>query len=405
MRSWFIAFTTTVLCALSLGLFAAPAGATDSSSTVVADNSSGLATGGTLTFTATVTGAGATPTGSVTWTVTDPNGAAVACPPSTLDGSGDGTCTVTNVIAGTYSASADYGGDTNYDSSTGQDSAASISTATTGTTVNDNAAGVATGGSFTFTATVSGPGVTPTGTVSWTVTDPNGHAVSCAPSTLNGSGDGTCTVTDVIAGTYSASADYGGDTNYTGSSGEDTASVGEATSSTVVADNSSGVATGGTLTFTATVTGAGATPTGSVTWTVTDPNGAAVACPPSTLDGSGDGTCTVTNVIAGTYSASADYGGDTNYDSSTGQDSAASISTATTGTTVNDNAAGVATGGSFTFTATVSGPGVTPTGTVSWTVTDPNGHAVSCAPSTLNGSGDGDLHRDRRHRGDLLGEC
>ena len=289
MRSWFIAFTATVLCAVSLGLFAAPAGATDSSSTAVADNASGLATGGTLIFTATVTGAGVTPTGTVSWTVTDPNGAAVACPPSTLDGSGDGTCTVTDVIAGTYSATADYGGDTNYGSSTGQDTAASISKAQSSTGVTDTAAGVATGGSFTFTATVSGPGVTPTGAVSWTVTDPNGHAVSCAPSTLNGSGVGTCTVTDVIAGTYSATADYGGDANYTGSSSEDTASVGEATSSTAVADNASGLATGGTLIFTATVTGAGATPTGSVSWTVTGPNGHAVSCAPSTLDGSGEG--------------------------------------------------------------------------------------------------------------------
>ena len=193
MRSWFIAFTATILCALSLGLFAAPAGATDSSSTVVGDNSSGLATGGTLIFTATVSGAGVTPTGSVTWTVTDPNGAAVTCPPSTLDGSGDGTCTVTDAIAGTYSASADYGGDSNYDTSSGQDTA-SIAKATSTTTVADDSSGVATGGSFSFTATVSGPGVTPTGSVTWTVTDPNGAAVTCPPSTLDGSGEGTCTV-------------------------------------------------------------------------------------------------------------------------------------------------------------------------------------------------------------------
>ena len=362
-----------------------------------------MATGGSFTFTATVTGAGATPTGSVTWTVTDPNGAAVACPPSTLDGSGDGTCTVTNVIAGTYSASADYGGDTNYDPSTGQDSAASISTATTGTTVNDNAAGVATGGSFTFTATVSGPGVTPTGTVSWTVTDPNGHAVPCAPSTLNASGDGACTVTDVIAGTYSASADYGGDTNYTGSSGEDTASIAKAASSTGVVDDSSGVATGGSFTFTATVTGAGATPTGTVSWTVTDPDGHAVSCAPSTLNGSGVGTCTVTDVIAGTYSATAAYGGGANYDTSSGHDTTASIAKAASSTGVVDDSSGVATGGSFTFTATVIGTGRHADG---HGLLDrhrpgrPRGLLRSFHPQWQRR---GDLHRHRRHRRDLLG--
>ena len=390
MRSWFIAFTATVLCALSLGLFAAPAGATDSSTTAVTDNSSGVATGGSFSFTATVTGAGVTPTGTVTWTVTDPNGVGVACAPSTLDGSGEGTCTVTGAIAGTYSATADYGGDANYAASSGQDTTASIAKATAGTTVNDNAAGVATGGSFSFTATVTGAGVTPTGTVTWTVTDPNGVGVACAPSTLDGSGEGTCTVTGAIAGTYSATADYGGDANYAASSGQDTtASIAKATAGTTVNDNAAGVATGGSFSFTATVSGPGVTPTGSVTWTVTNPTGQAVSCAPSTLDGSGEGTCTVTGAIAGTYSATADYGGDANYAASSGQDTTASIAKATAGTTVNDNAAGVATGGSFSFTATVSGPGVTPTGSVTWTVTNPTGQAVSCAPSTLDANGKG----------------
>ena len=390
MRSWFIAFTATVLCALSLGLFAAPAGATDSSSTVVTDNSSGLATGGTLVFTAMVTGTGTTPTGTVAWTVTDPNGAEVACPPSTLDGSGDGTCTVTNAIAGTYSASADYSGDTNYETSTGQDTTASVAKAPSSIAVTDDSSGVATGESFSFTATVSGPGVTPTGTVAWTVTDPNGAGVACPPSTLDGSGEGTCTVTDAIAGTYSAIAGYtNGDANYNGSSGQDTtASVGVATSGTAVTDTSSGVRTGGSFSFTATVSGAGTTPTGIVTWTVNGPDGA-LTCPASTLDENGQGTCDITDAVAGSYSATADYSGDANYETSTGPDTTASVAKGISATTVTDNLSGVQTGGSFTFTAAVSGAGVTPTGTITWTVTDPNGSAVNCATSTLDGNGQG----------------
>ena len=300
-----------------------------------------------------------------------------------------GTCTVTDAIAGSYSASADYGGDSNYGSSSGQDTTASISKATTGTTVNDNAAGVATGGSFSFTATVSGPGVKPTGTVSWAVTDPNGRAVTCAPSALDASGMASCTVTDVISGTYSATADYGGDTNYDPSSGQDTsASISKAGTGTTVNDNAAGVATGGNFSFTATVSGAGETPTGTVSWTVTDPNGRAVTCAPSALDGSGMGTCTVTDVIAGTYSVTADYGGDTNYDTSSGHDRTAFIAKATSSTGVIDTAAGVVTGGTFVFSATVSGPGVTPTGTITWTVSGPTG-PVSCAGSTLDDNGVG----------------
>ena len=359
------------------------------SGTGVVDDSSGVATGGSFTFTATVTGAGATPTGTVSWTVTDPDGHAVSCAPSTLNGSGVGTCTVTDVIAGTYSATAAYGGGANYDTSSGHDTTASISKAASSTGVVDDSSGVATGGSFTFTATVSGPGVTPTGSVTWTVTDPDGHAVSCAPSTLNGSGVGTCTVTDVIAGTYSATAAYGGGANYDTSSGHDTtASISKAASSTGVVDDSSGVATGGSFTFTATVSGPGVTPTGSVTWTVTDPNGHAVSCAPSTLNGSGVGTCTVTDVIAGTYSATAAYGGGANYDTSSGHDTTASISKAASSTGVVDTAAGVVTNGTFAFSAMVSGPGVTPTGTITWIVSGPTG-PVPCAPSTLDDNGVG----------------
>ena len=180
-----------------------------------------MATGGIFTFTATVSGAGTTPTGTVSWTVTDPNGQAVTCAPSTLNGSGMGTCTVTDVIAGTYSATADYSGDTNYDTSSGQDTTASISKAASSTGVVDTAAGVVTGGTFAFSATVSGPGVTPTGTITWTVSGPTGP-VSCAPSTLDDNGMGTCTITHAMAGDYSATADYGGDPNYDASSGQDT---------------------------------------------------------------------------------------------------------------------------------------------------------------------------------------
>ena len=90
--------------------------------------------------------------------------------------------------------------------------------------VSDDAAGVAAGGSFTFTVAVTGSaGSTPTGTVAWVVTGPS--TVVCAPSTLNGSGEGTCTVGDAKAGTYSATATYSGDADYGGGSGSDTTAI------------------------------------------------------------------------------------------------------------------------------------------------------------------------------------
>ena len=190
------------------------------------------------------------------------------------------------------------------------------------TLVTDNSSGLAFGDSFTYTATVSGNGVTPTGTLTWMVTDPGGNPVVCAPSTLS-AGVATCTVSDAVAGSYSATATYSGDSNYAISSGsDDTASVG-ATSSTTVFDDSAGVVVGGAFTYTATVSGGGVTPTGTVTWSVAVPSGS-VVCAPSTLS-DGVATCTVSDAIAGIYSATATYSGDSNYAISSGSDDTASV--------------------------------------------------------------------------------
>ncbi len=360
------------------------------SNTAVTDTASGQVTGGSFTFTATVSGPGVRPTGTLNWTVTDPNSNPVTCSSSTttLDSNGQATCTITNALGGTYTATANYGGDSNYTASSGSDNTAAVGEATSTTVVTDNASGQVTGGSFTFTATVSGPGVRPTGTLNWTVTDPNSNPVTCSSSTttLDSNGKATCTITDALGGTYTATANYGGDSNYTGSSGQDnTATVAKATSNTAVTDNANGQSTGGSFTFTATVSGAHGTPTGTVVWNVTDPSSSLVSCSSSTttLDSNGQATCTITDALGGTYTATANYSGDATYGVSLGSDNGATVAKANSTTVVTDNASGQVTGGSFTFTATVSGPGVTPTGALSWTVTDPHGHAVSCPSSQL----------------------
>jgi Big-like domain-containing protein len=373
-----------VLCALSLGTLAGTAGGvgTTSSTVMVTDDAAGVVAGGSFTFTVTVSGSSGTPTGTVDWSVSGPS--AVTCASSTLDGSGTGTCLVTGAEAGTYSATASYEGDDNYAPGSGSDPGAAVGLAPSTTSVTDDAAGVVAGGTFTFTAAVSGGAGIPTGSVTWSASGPS--AVSCAPSTLDPSGKGTCTVSDARAGTYSASATYSGDTDYLGSSGSDTtATVGTTSSTTTVTDDASGAVAGGTFTFTATVTGSAGTPTGTVDWSLSGPS--AVSCAPSTLDPSGEGTCTVSDARAGTYSATAAYGGAGNYAASSGSDTTASVGKAPSTTTVTDDAAGVVAGGTFSFTATVTGSAGTPTGTVDWSVSGPS--AVSCAPSTLDPSGKG----------------
>jgi RHS repeat-associated protein len=266
-------------------------------------------------FTATVAGSGSTPTGTVSWILTGPG--APTCADSALDASGAGTCTVSDVQAGDYSVTASYSGDTNYTSAEGTDSA-TVGTATPTVAVSDNSAGLTAGGDLMFTATVAGSGSTPTGTVSWILTGPG--SPTCADSTLDASGVGTCTVSDAAAGGYSVTASYSGDTNYNSAEGTDSATVGTATPTVAVSDNSAGLTAGGDLMFTATVAGSGSTPTGTVTWILTGPG--SPTCVDSTLDASGVATCTVSDVQAGDYSVTASYSGDTNYSSADGTDSA-----------------------------------------------------------------------------------
>jgi hypothetical protein len=97
-------------------------------------NNSGVVRGSTLTFTATVAGptGGATPTGTLTWAVTPPGGGSVACSSSTgPTGSSNVatyTCSIAGAVAGTYSATASYAGDPNYNAASGSDTSAVVST-------------------------------------------------------------------------------------------------------------------------------------------------------------------------------------------------------------------------------------------------------------------------------------
>jgi hypothetical protein len=285
------------------------------------------APGTSLTFTATVTGAGPMPTGAITWTLSGPG--SPTCSQSTLDGSGAASCTVSAAAPGTYSATAAYGGDSNNAASSGSDTSGIVNTYGSTTAVADNGP-VAAGGSLTFTATVTGSGPTPTGFVAWAL---SGHdSPACSLSHLDGSGKATCTVSPAAPGTYSATADYGGDSNYATSSGSDnTGKVNTYSSSTAVTD-SGPVAAGGHLTFTATVGGSGPTATGTVTWALT---GTGSTCAKSSLAGSGKATCTISVSAPGTYGATASYGGDSNYATSSGSDATAQVKAANgTGTIV-----------------------------------------------------------------------
>jgi len=284
------------------------------------------ATTGPVSYSTLVSGSDGTPTGTVTISDT-----LASCTVS-LDGSGGGSCQLVESAAlSPYSVTATYNGDGTYESLT-----ATISETVGLALPAAVLTGVAgSGGVVTYDVTVSGPqglGVpVPTGTV--TVNDSNGG--SCTTATLDSNGSGTCQITE--SASFTATATYIGDLNYISTTVLLTPTV-------MVTDNSLSVSAGGLLTFTATVAGPGAalTPTGSVAWTLTGPN--SPACSSSTLSSGGTATCTVSDVVAGAYGATAVYGGDSNYAGSSGVDTTATIGPALLTITASS--------GSFTYGGT-----------------------------------------------------
>jgi Bacterial Ig-like domain (group 3) len=286
-------------------IMATAGGGLASSSVSVSDDSQSVSPGGDLTFTATVTGSGPTPTGTVTWTLSGPD--SPTCPDSTLS-AGTATCTVSDAQAGTYTATAHYGGDSSYNPASGSDNTALVAKVVPTVSVSDNASSIPVGGVLIFTATVTGSGTTPTGTVTWAVTDPVGVSVPCS-STSGPAGSGsvatyTCSIASAVAGTYSATADYPGDSNYGSASGtDDTADV---VAATVTLNLSAAKVTYGhekTEKLSVRVTPP------STTGTVTISYGTAALC--SIKLSAGKGSCSLSNaqLTAGTYSLVASYAG------------------------------------------------------------------------------------------------
>jgi hypothetical protein len=399
----YLALGVLVASGLTFGVATVAGALTAPASNVVTDNSP-IALGGSIVFTATVTGTGGvSPTGTVVFTVSGSAGATVCTTSSaTLAGSGGtatATCTITAATAGNYTVSDAYPGDSTYSSLSSATDTVAVTKATPTNVVSNNSV-TALGGSIVFTATVSGPtnGATPSGTVVFTVTGSAGATVCTTSSaTLAGSTNvatATCTVTAARAGSYVVSDAYPGDGNYnTVTSAINTVTVAKATPSNIVTNN--GVtALGGSILFTATVSGPtnGATPSGTVAFTVNGSAGATVCTSSSTtLAGSANvatATCTITASTAGNYVVSDAFTTDSNYASVTSAPSTDTVATVTPTNVMSDN--GVTTvGSSIIFTATVTGSGgVTPTGTVVFTVNGSAGATVCTSSSAaLAGSG------------------
>jgi Bacterial Ig-like domain (group 3)/Autotransporter beta-domain len=313
--------------------------------------------GQSVTFTATVTGNGGTPTGTVTFSVDGGAGT-----PATLSG-GQAVFMTSSLTIGTHNITATYGGDTNFaGSTTATPLMQMVNKRPTTTAVTSSINPSTFGQSVTFTATITGSGgLTPVGTLTFSV-----DGVAGSPINLI-NGQASFSTAALAIGNHKIVATYGGDANFTGSSNAASPLVQNVntvpTTTTIISSANPSVPTQA-VTFTATVTGSGGTPTGTVTFSVDS-----LAGSPVNLF-NGQATFSTATLTSGTHKITATYNGDATFGGSTSPELLQNVQNRPTTTTVTSSANPSTPGQSVTFTATVSGSngGLKPSGTLTFSV-------------------------------------
>jgi cyclophilin family peptidyl-prolyl cis-trans isomerase len=290
--------------------------------------------GQSVTFTAAVSsavpGAG-TPTGTVTFT-DQTTGTTLGT--DALDATGTATFSTSSLSGGSHTIVASYGGDSRFSPSTAT-TTQTVSLGATTTAVAASPSSSSFGQSVSFTATVTpsvSGGPAPTGTVTFLDQATN---ATLATAPLSG-GQASFSTSSLSVGSHTIVANYGGDSNYGGSSGNTTETVGAATTSTTASASPSTQTFGQQVTLMATVTATSSgapTPSGTVTFTdqaTSQPLGT------GTLNSSGVATVNVSSLSGGAHTIVATYGATTNFASSSGTTNVTITAAATTTTVSGD---------------------------------------------------------------------
>jgi hypothetical protein len=331
-----------------------------------------VATGQTLSLTATVQGAGSTtPGGTVSFlSGSTPLGTAP------VNSSGVATLTITTLAVGAYSITAQYSGNTSFLSSTSAAVSATVYSQATTTTLTAFPNPVAPGQTLTLTATVQGNGsTTPAGAVSFM----NGSTL-LGTATLSPSGIATLATASLTTGVHSLTAQYAGNgTYFSSTSAALSVTVNSQATLTTLTASPNPIVSGQTLTLTAAVQGTGGTtPSGTINFM-----SGSTLLGTVTLNSSGIATLTNTSLAAGTYSLTAHYSGNSNFLAGTSAAVSVTVNAQATTTSLTASPNPVTAGQNLTLTATVQGAGgSTPTGAVNFM----NGSAL-LGTATLNSSG------------------
>jgi hypothetical protein len=304
-----------------------------------------VSAGQTATLTATVTPTAkyaSVPTGTVEF-----QDGSTTLNTAALNSSGVATYPTSTLAPGQHSLTAVYSGDNTYPTVNGT-TTLTVNGLTATVAVTPASSSVSAATSLSVKVAVTGTGATPTGTV----TLMGGSYTSPAESLSSGSYTFTIPANSLSAGTDVISVTYSGDSNYSSAMGTAsvtvTATVVPLTPTVKVTPAAASVDTGASLNVKAAVTGAGATPTGTVTL-----SGGGYTSTAETLAG-GSYTFAIPagSLSAGTDTLTVTYSGDANYASGTGTASVTVTQSAFTLSATNPSA--VSPGSAATSTVTVS---------------------------------------------------
>jgi hypothetical protein len=292
--------------------------------------------------------------GAVNGTVTFMDGQALLG--SAVVANGSATFSIATLAVGSHTIIATYSGSAAYDGSSSSPLFETVRAATSTTVLGVSANPVTGAQAITLSATLTSTGAVPTGTVSFL----DGATLLGKATIASGSASLTLSPTALAVGTHTLTAVYGGDSFNNGSTSAALSEVVKlATTATVLSSSANPVAQGGSIVFTAQVTGNGGAPTGSVQFF----DGAS-SIGTGTVSATGAATLTSTTLGLGTHSISATYLGDAFDGTSTAAPVAEVIQTAVASIGLSASANPAAFGSPVTFTVHVTGTGSQPTGSV-----------------------------------------
>ena len=256
-----------------------------------------------ITLTAVVSGNGGIPTGTVTFL-----DGATTLGTAPVNSAGQATFSVSTLSAGTHPLTASYAGDARDAASTSAPYSQVVQQTVTALALTSSVNPAYAGAAITFVASLTSNGSLPTGQVTFS----EGPTVLGA-SALSPTGAATFTTSTLPAGSHTVTATFAGDTDHAASASAPLVQVVQmGTSSVALAASANPALTGAPVTFSITVSGTAARPTGTVT--LMD---AATPLATLTLTSAGTATFTTSTLTLGDHPLTAVYSGDTTHAGST----------------------------------------------------------------------------------------